>query len=155
MTDLTTPTDGAGDDTYQPSPEDMLLDEQSTDAPGTGYEPPLADTSRRWGATPWEESHDEPLDRRLRAEVPEGSRDGARDEDLAGRLVATDAGTPGRENDVYAEQEPLEGGAPAEEELAMHVVTQERLEADDARAAGEPVTDADDDDSLDERDEGA
>ncbi len=154
MTDATDAGDGAEQGTDQASLEDMLLDEQSTDVLDAGYDPPFEDTTTRWGSTPWEAGQDEPLARRLAQELPEDSREGTRDEDLAGRLVAADGGMPERENDVYATSAGPDGGALTEEELAVHVATQQRLESDDARTAGEPVDDADDDADLDERDEG-
>lgn len=153
MTDSNVP-EGAEKGAEQPAPEDMLLDE-SADVAEASYDPPLTDTTRRWGSSEWETAHDEPLDRRLAQEVPEDAREGARDESLAGRLVADDGGMPERENDVYATAAGIDGGAPTEEELAVHVVSEDDLDADDARTADDPVVDADDDAALDGRDEGA
>ncbi|WP_206188200.1 DUF5709 domain-containing protein [Sanguibacter sp. HDW7] len=155
MTDSTGAEDGAEQGTDQASLEDMLLDDQGADVLDAGYDPPFEDATERWGQTAWESGQDEPLRGRLAQELPEDSRDGARDDSLAGRLVADDGGMPERENDVYATSVGVDGGAPTEEELAVHVVTQESLESEDARTAGEPVDDADDDADLDVRDEGA
>lgn len=156
MTDSTSADYGAEQGTDQTPLEDMLLDDGSgADVLDEGYDPPATDQSDRWGATPWEAVHEEPLDRRLAQELPESSREGQRDPDLAGRLVSHDGGMPERENDVYATAVGPDGGAPAPEELAVHVVTPEDLSAEDDRGSGQPVTDTDDDASLEGRDEGA
>ncbi|MGP7959778.1 DUF5709 domain-containing protein [Sanguibacter sp. A247] len=156
MTDSTSADYGAEQGTDQTPLEDMLLgDGSGADVLDDGYDPPFSDQTDRWGATPWEASHEEPLARRLAEELPENSREGTRDVDLAGRLVSDDGGMPERENDVYATSAGVDGGAPSAEELAVHVVTPEELAAKDERDAGLAVADADDDADLEGRDEGA
>ena len=78
-----------------------------------------------YGETPWEEVHGETLDQRLAEEEPEEwDRDplDRPDATRSGRLVADPDALDGRQNDTYADDEGISGGAAGAEEAAVHVV---------------------------------
>ena len=115
--------------------------EVETDDDTAGYSPadrPWASTD--WGTTEREEEAGEPLDGRLARELPDGGReegDGLGDAsdtdgellddevggERAGRLAdGDDGGLVDREDELYAEDEGVDGGAASAEEAAVHVV---------------------------------
>ena len=98
--------------------------------------------SNDWGTTSREEAGDEPLDARLARELPEAREwlgddlgdtsdtDGELLDDevgdaRAGRLV-TSAGTFDDDEELYALDAGIDGGAASAEEAAVHVVSEER-----------------------------
>jgi hypothetical protein len=107
-----------------------------------GYSP--ADrpwVSEDWGTTDREEEAGESLDGRLARELPEGSsdeegdgigdasdtdgelRDGEVGDVRGGRLAdGDDGGLVDREEELYAEDEGIDGGGASAEEAAVHVV---------------------------------
>ncbi|WP_222195192.1 DUF5709 domain-containing protein [Modestobacter italicus] len=117
-----------------------------TDDDAAGFSPadrPWA--SDDWGTTEREEEAGESLSGRLARELPDGTRDegdGLGDasdtdgellddevgDDRAGRLADGDAGASDdgglgdREDELYAEDEGVDGGAASAEEAAVHVV---------------------------------
>ncbi|MEU9709576.1 DUF5709 domain-containing protein [Streptomyces sp. NPDC047967] len=153
------PADARGDDVYQPQdddgsmpPNDELdlentLDERDLDDQlDEGYSPPERPLGvDKFGTTGAEERRGESLDQRIAQEVDdveppasdgigdltegEGEpREGSTVEPRAGRLSgAVDAA--GRENDVFAEDVGIDGGAASAEEAAVHITD----EADTAR----------------------
>jgi len=96
--------------------------------------------SNGWGTTDRESDAGEPLDGRLARELPDGATDegdGLGDasdtdgellddevgEDRAGRLADSgDDAVVDREDELYAEDEGVDGGAASAEEAAVHVV---------------------------------
>ncbi len=129
------------DDETQLQPEDTLADGDVADDLDRGYSPPERySPAQGYGNTPWEQSHDRPLDDRLAEEVPEPDpRAEAIDDDglphdadeagrevgdqRAGRLVAPDEGLgDDTEKDLVAEDVGIDGAAASAEEAAMHVV---------------------------------
>ena len=119
------PETGAEGDTDQLQPEETLLDRGVDDVLDEGYSPPERPRSNHFGETPWEEVHGETLDQRLAEEEPEEwERDPSvrPDETRAGRLVADPDALDGRQNDTYADDEGISGGAAGAEEAAVHVV---------------------------------
>ncbi|MEU2067322.1 DUF5709 domain-containing protein [Streptomyces anulatus] len=145
------PADARGDDVYQPQnddgqdpPNDELdlentLDERDLDdRMEEGYSPPERPLGvTKFGTTGAEERRGESLDQRLAQEVddvetPVGDGigdlsegegeplEGSEREPRAGRLSAADDAT-GRENDVFAEDVGIDGGAASAEEAAVHV----------------------------------
>lgn len=129
------------DDETQLQPEDTLADGDVADELDRGYSPPERySPAQGYGNTPWEQSHDRPLDDRLAEEVPEPDpRAEAIDDDglphdadeagrevgdqRAGRLVAPDEGLgDDTEKDLVAEDVGIDGAAASAEEAAMHVV---------------------------------
>ncbi|MFH9133810.1 DUF5709 domain-containing protein [Streptomyces sp. NPDC017524] len=143
--------DARGDDVYQPQDDDgadrpnvepdleNTLDERDLDdRMEEGYSPPDRPLAvNRFGTTGAEVRHGESLDQRLAQETddvepPDGDGIGdlaegegeplaaAEREPRAGRLSAADD-TAGRENDVFAEDVGIDGGAASAEEAAVHV----------------------------------
>ncbi len=130
--------------------EDTLADGDVEDELDRGYSPPEKySAAQGYGNTPWEASHDRPLDDRLKEEVPEPDpRAEAVDDDgiphdadeashdvgdeRSGRLVAPDAGLgEDTEKDLVAEDVGIDGAAASAEEAAMHVVSEDELDLDD------------------------
>ncbi|MEU2350598.1 DUF5709 domain-containing protein [Modestobacter sp. NPDC049651] len=130
-------------DGYDPEALTEVSDtlEGDPDDDAAGYSP--ADrpwVSNDWGTTDREEEAGEPLDGRLARELPEGALDegdGLGDAsdtdgellddevggDRAGRLAeAGDDGVVDREDELYAEDDGIDGGAASAEEAAVHVV---------------------------------
>lgn len=145
------PADARGDDVYQPQgddggdPPNDDLDLENTfderdldDRMDEGYSPPERPLAvNRFGTTGAEVRHGESLDQRLAQEtddVEPPNGDGVGDlaggggepleaserEPRAGRLSAADDAA-GRENDVFAEDVGVDGGAASAEEAAVHV----------------------------------
>ena len=114
--------------------------EGDTDDDAAGYSP--ADrpwVSTDWGTTDREEEAGESLDGRLARELPEGSTDDgdglgdAADTDgellddevgdeRAGRLGDTGDGVVDTDDELYAEDEGIDGAGASAEEAAVHVV---------------------------------
>jgi hypothetical protein len=131
------------DDSGLLEPEDSLDDRGVGDVLDEGYSPPEKPwASTDWGTTAREEAGDEPLDARLARELPDGDAwlgDGlgdASDTDgellddevgdiRAGRLVAG-GGAFDDDEELYALDAGIDGGAASAEEAAVHVVTEER-----------------------------
>jgi hypothetical protein len=122
-----------------------LLDVQDTlddrDPYDEGYSPPeRAQATEGWGTTAREVAEGESLAGRLAREVPDvsaGSGDGLGDVEgtdgeliddevgnfRAGRLVAPDqGGGPDNDDELYATDVGIDGGAASAEEAAVHVV---------------------------------
>ncbi|GAA0928526.1 DUF5709 domain-containing protein [Pseudonocardia zijingensis] len=131
------------DDSGVLEPEDTLDDRGVRDVLDEGWSPaerPWASTG--WGTTSREEADGEPLEARLARELPDGvdgQGDGlgdASDTDgellddevgdvRAGRLVAA-GGAFDDDEELYAQDAGIDGGAASAEEAAVHVVTEER-----------------------------
>ena len=123
----TDPALGSEGDSDQLPGEDTLVERGVDDPLDEGVTPPERPRpqSTRFGETAWEESRGETLDQRLAEEEPEEwERDPAErpDETRAGRLVADPDALDGRQNDTYADDEGISGGAAGAEEAAVHVV---------------------------------
>ena len=134
------------DDETQLQPEDTLADDDVEDELDRGYSPPEKySAAQRYGNTPWEQAHPQPLDDRLAEEVPEpdpmAEEDRAEDDGLAheadepgtevgderaGRLVDPDEGLgDDLEKDLVAEDVGIDGAAASAEEAAMHVIDED------------------------------
>ncbi|MHA6618881.1 DUF5709 domain-containing protein [Pseudonocardia sp. DLS-67] len=135
------------DDSGVLEPEDSLDDRGVGDVLDEGWSPvekPLASTG--WGTTAREEADGEPLDGRLARELPDAAQwlgddlgdasdtDGELLDDevgdvRAGRLVSAN-GAFGDDFDddeeLYAVDAGIDGGAASAEEAAVHVVSEER-----------------------------
>lgn len=145
------PADARGDDVYQPQDDDGgdppndELDLENTlgerdldDRMEEGYSPPERPLAvNKFGTTEAETRHGESLDQRLAQETgdvepPDGDGvgdlaggegeplEGAERRPRAGRLSAADD-PAGLENDVFAEDVGIDGGAASAEESAVHV----------------------------------
>ncbi len=120
-----------GDGNQLPA-EDTLLDRGDYDPLDEGVSPPERDRNNHWGETPWEQAHDEPLDRRLAAEEPDWWEDDRRppaDTTRAGRLVEDDDADPdvegrARDNDIYGSDAGVDGAGASAEEAAVHWVAE-------------------------------
>ncbi|GAA4077108.1 DUF5709 domain-containing protein [Nocardioides kongjuensis] len=128
------------DDETQLQPEDTLADDDVDDELDRGYSPPEKySAAQRYGNTPWEQAHPQPLDARLAEEEPDV--DPAADEDpgmatdpeaevgdeRAGRLVEPDQGLGDDvEKDLVAEDVGIDGAAASAEEAAVHVIDEDR-----------------------------
>lgn len=136
------------DDEDQLQPEDTLVGDDVKDELDRGYSPPENySAGQRYGNTPWEQAHDQPLEERLAAEEPEpdpiaeAAAAEAEDDGLpheadesgdevgdarSGRLVAPDAGRgEDTEKDLVAEDVGIDGAAASAEEAAMHIVAED------------------------------
>lgn len=125
MSDTISPEGAPEGDTDQLQPEDTLLTGGLGDVLEEGYSPLDRPRKNHFGETAWEEIHGETLDQRLAEEEPEEWQRPDRerpDERRAGRLTADSGPVDGRENDTYAEDEGLAGGAASAEEAAVHIV---------------------------------
>jgi uncharacterized protein DUF5709 len=131
------------DDSGVLEPEDSLDDRGVGDVLDEGWSPvekPLATTG--WGTTAREEADREPLDGRLARELPDAPEwlgddlgdasdtDGELLDDevgdvRAGRLVSA-GGTFDDDEELYALDTGIDGGAASAEEAAVHVVSEER-----------------------------
>ncbi|MEV6477613.1 DUF5709 domain-containing protein [Streptomyces sp. NPDC051657] len=155
------PADARGDDVYQPQddggdpPNDELdlentLDERDLDdLMEEGYSPPERPLAvNRFGTTGTEVHDGESLDQRLAQETddvepPDGDGigdltggegeplEGSGHEPRAGRLSAADDAA-GRENDVFAEDMGIDGGAASAEEAAVHVTDEVDIQRHEA-----------------------
>jgi hypothetical protein len=114
-------------------PEDSLLDRDQLDE---GYSPPEKPYAvNDWGTTAAEESAGEPLDARLRRELPDGvtdDGDGIGDaSDTDGELLDDEVGDrrSGRLADdgeeLFTEDVGIDGGAASSEEAAVHLVDED------------------------------
>ncbi|WIX82511.1 DUF5709 domain-containing protein [Amycolatopsis carbonis] len=126
-------------DTGVLDPEDTLEDGDPYDE---GYSPPEKPLAvREWGMTAAEELAGESWEGRLAREVPDLAYDDSDDlgdttdtdgellddevgDARAGRLVAQDAGFgPDTDEELYASDAGIDGGAASAEEAAVHIVT--------------------------------
>lgn len=129
-------------------PSDTLLDRDQLDE---GYSPPERPYAvEDWGTTPAEEAAGEPMDARLRREVPEAGPDrgdGLGDSsDTDGELLDQEVGDvrSGRLADdgdeLFATDVGIDGGAATAEEAAVHLVAEDDPDGspeDNDDAAGE------------------
>lgn len=134
----------------QLQPEDTLVGDDVADELDRGYSPPENySAAQRYGNTPWEAAHDQPLDARLAEEEPEpdlvaqAATEELDDDGLpheadesgeevgdvrSGRLVASDAGLgEDTEQDLVAEDIGIDGAAASAEEAAMHIVSEDGI----------------------------
>ncbi|GAB2968600.1 DUF5709 domain-containing protein [Nocardioides montaniterrae] len=123
------------DDEDQLEPGDTLEGDDVKDELDRGYSPPERYSSaQRWGNTPWEAEHAQPLADRLAMEEPETDPYAEDDTDecespgehevgsrRAGRLVAHDNGDH-VEQDVWGDDVGIDGAAASAEEAAMHII---------------------------------
>ncbi|MEV4602833.1 DUF5709 domain-containing protein [Amycolatopsis sp. NPDC049253] len=126
-------------DTGVLDPEDTLEDGDPYDE---GYSPPEKPLAvREWGMTAAEELAGESWEGRLARELPDLAYDDGDDlgdttdtdgellddevgDARAGRLVAQDAGFgPDTDEELYASDAGIDGGAASAEEAAVHIVT--------------------------------
>ncbi|MET7998452.1 DUF5709 domain-containing protein [Amycolatopsis sp. NPDC005232] len=126
-------------DTGVLDPEDTLEDGDPYDE---GYSPPEKPLAvREWGMTAAEELAGESWEGRLARELPDLASDDGDDlgdttdtdgellddevgDARAGRLVAQDAGFgPDTDEELYASDAGIDGGAASAEEAAVHIVT--------------------------------
>ncbi|PWD50443.1 hypothetical protein C8046_07075 [Serinibacter arcticus] len=143
MTERIDPEQAAEQDGDQLSAEETLDDAPVEDPLDESYSPPERDTRDHWGETALEELQGEPLDRRLAQEVPDvwdGPGDG-RESDRAGRLEESSDGQWQQDN--FARDAGVAGGAASAEEAAMHTMSLDELRAIEEREAQglEPETD--------------
>ncbi|TIC88487.1 hypothetical protein E8D34_06150 [Nocardioides sp. GY 10113] len=127
------------DDETQLDPGDTLEDDDVTDELERGFSPPERySAAQRYGNTPWEAEHAQPLDDRLAQEDPEPDPYADEDEDVdeqlsdydpevgdarAGRLVDPDYGSgEDRESELFGEDVGIDGAAASAEEAAVHVI---------------------------------
>lgn len=125
------------DDETQLQPEDTLADDDVADELDRGYSPrEKYSAAQRYGNTPWEQAHPQPLDDRLAEEEPDvdvgPAPDGPEDpeaevgDERAGRLVEPDAGAgDDLEKDLVAEDVGIDGAGASAEEAAVHVIPDE------------------------------
>ncbi|KRB78115.1 hypothetical protein ASE01_08125 [Nocardioides sp. Root190] len=136
------------DEEDQLQPEDTLVGDDVADELDRGYSPPENySAGQRYGNTPWEQAHDQPLDDRLAEEEPEpdpvAEADAAEVDDdgipheadesgeevgdaRSGRLVAPDEGLgEDHEKDLVADDVGIDGAAASAEEAAMHIVSED------------------------------
>ena len=108
-----------------------------------GYSPQSRDTRDHWGETALEEILGEPLDARLAQEVPDvwDVPGRGRESDRSGRLE--DSADGPWQQDRFARDVGVAGGAASAEEAAMHTTTLEELrEIEEREALGlEPLED--------------
>lgn len=121
-----------GDDNQLPG-EDTLSDRGVADPLDEGYTLPERPrpAASHWGETPWEESRGETLDQRVAQEEPEVWEadprvDPSREPDRAGRLVEDDDAVEAGENDEFAIDAGVDGGAASAEEAAVHILDEDR-----------------------------
>lgn len=144
-------TDGYDNDSGLLEPEDSLDDRGVEDVLDEGYSPPERPLGLdEWGTTPREEHDGETLDHLLAREVPEredppwdglgdtSDTDGELLDDevgdaRSGRLVASDDGGPSDfDEELFAEDAGIDGGAASAEEAAVHIVSDRDRDLDDA-----------------------
>lgn len=129
------------DDETQLNPEDTLGDQDVDDELDRGYTAPEKwSVAQKYGNTPWEEEHGEPLDDRLAQEEAEPDPyleaedlDEQESDDehevgdrRAGRLIDPDEGFgEDTEKDMVGRDVGIDGAAASAEEAAMHVVSDE------------------------------
>jgi hypothetical protein len=123
------------DDEDQLEPGDTLDGDDVADELDRGYSPPERySAGQRWGNTPWEAEHSQPLDDRLKQEEPDGDPYAEDEADecespqehevgnrRAGRLVAHDNGDA-VDQDVWGDDVGIDGAAASAEEAAMHII---------------------------------
>jgi hypothetical protein len=145
-------TDGYDNDSGLLEPEDSLEDRGVEDTLDEGYSPPERPLGLdEWGTTPREEHDGETLDHLLAREVPEREEpawDGLGDSSdtdgellddevgdvRSGRLVASDDGGPSDfDEELFAEDAGIDGGAASAEEAAVHIVGDRDRVFDDER----------------------
>jgi hypothetical protein len=133
------------DDEDQLQPEDTLNDRGVGDLLDEGYSPPEKwSAGEGFGTTADEAVQGESLDQRISQEEPDVDPYAEDGEDVggpevgvqrAGRLVATDEGAHSDDDEeLFAEEVGIDGGAAGAEEAAVHVVDDEdnfELEDDD------------------------
>jgi hypothetical protein len=143
-------TDGYDNDSGLLEPEDSLEDRGVADVLDEGYSPPERPLGLdEWGTTPREERDGESLAHLLAREVPEredppgdglgdtSDTDGELLDDevgdaRSGRLVASeDGGASDFDEELYAEDAGIDGGAASAEEAAVHVVSDRDTDLDD------------------------
>lgn len=141
------PFDPMGDDVYQPDPQETEQDDEGLLDPADtlddtvdpivdeGYSPPeRLPYSQRYGVTAEDQERGETLDEQLAEEVPDvgaedpldDTRGDAERDDPRRTDPETGRARSGRlvegEDDLYAEDAGLAGGAATAEEAAMHTV---------------------------------
>ncbi|MFI5696691.1 DUF5709 domain-containing protein [Kribbella sp. NPDC051586] len=131
------------DDEDQLQKEDTLNDRGVDDLLDEGYSPPEKwSAGEGFGTTADEALQGETLDQRLTQEVPDSDPYAEDGEEVggpevgvrrSGRLVATDEGSRGDDDDeLFAEDVGIDGAAAGAEEAAVHVVDDEdNFELDD------------------------
>ncbi|MEU4193394.1 DUF5709 domain-containing protein [Kribbella sp. NPDC026611] len=133
------------DDEDQLQPQDTLNDRGVDDLLDEGYSPPEKwSAGEGFGTTADEALQGETLDQRLSQEEPDADPYAEEGEDVggpevgvqrSGRLVASDEGAHSDDDDeLFAEEVGIDGGAAGAEEAAVHVVDDEdnfELEDDD------------------------
>ena len=143
-------TDGYDNDSGLLEPEDSLEDRGVEDVLDEGYSPPERPLGLdEWGTTPREEHDGESLDHLLAREVPEredppwdglgdtSDTDGELLDDevgdaRSGRLVAfDDGGLSNFDEELFAEDAGIDGGAASAEEAAVHIVSDRDRDFDD------------------------
>lgn len=136
MTERIDPEQVAEQDGDQLSAGETLDDSAAQDPLDESYSPPERDTRSHWGETPLEEQLGESLDARLKQEVPDEwdvPVAGGRESDRTGRLEESSDGS--WEQDNYARDAGVAGGAAGAEEAAMHTTSLEELRAVEEREA--------------------
>ncbi len=133
-------TGGSEGDSDQLPMEDMLLDRGVDDLLDEGYVAPERERTNHHGETAWEQLHRETLDQRLGEEEPEvwevhPRLDPAREPDRAGRLVVDDRAVEAGENDEFAIDAGISGGAASAEEAAVHLIDEDSTTEDDETEA--------------------
>ena len=136
MTERIDPEQAAEQDGDQLDAGETLDDSPAEDPLDESVSPPERDTRVHWGETPLEEQLGESLEDRLRQEVPDvwdAPTTGGCESDRAGRLEEASDGS--WEQDRYARDAGVAGGAAGAEEAAVHTTSLEELQAVEEREA--------------------
>lgn len=122
MSERIDPELGSEVDDDQLDASDTLEDIVTEDVLDEGYSPNERDTREHWGETALEESLGEPLDVRLAQEEPdEWDRvPRYREDDRSGRIAPVADGP--WQQDAFAQDVGVAGGAASAEEAAMHTI---------------------------------
>lgn len=131
MSERIDPELGSEVDDDQLDASDTLEDIVTEDVLDEGYSPNERDTRVHWGETALEEAMGESLDLRLSQEEPDDwdRVPRYREDDRSGRIEAVAEGT--WQQDGYARDVGVSGGAASAEEAAMHTVDLDDLELEE------------------------
>ncbi|GAA2243250.1 DUF5709 domain-containing protein [Rarobacter faecitabidus] len=125
-TDSTFPLSDPEPDGDQLPVEDTLTGSHLADKLDEGYSPNDFPRAGLYDDTPEQDADGLGISRELAQEEPdEWETPDSGDEDRAGRLVDDPDAADGRENDVFAVDEGIDGGGASAEEAAVHIVSDE------------------------------
>lgn len=140
MSENIDPELGSEVDDDQLGAADQLEDIVTEDILDEGYSPNDRDTRVHWGETALEESMGESLEMRLAQEVPDDWSDVPRyrEDDRSGRIEVVAEGS--WQQDAYARDAGVAGGAASAEEAAMHTIDFDDLVLDETVLDREGIT---------------